>query len=82
MPTYVYETIPKKPGEKPKRFEIQQSMKDEPLKKHAVDLDSADEVERSIRDPHRVDPGECQERPVRGTYPNEDSTARSRERAW
>jgi hypothetical protein len=34
MATYVYETIPKKPGEKPKRYEIQHSMKDEPLKKH------------------------------------------------
>lgn len=31
--TYVYETIPKK-GQKPKRFEIEQSMKDDPLTKH------------------------------------------------
>lgn len=34
MATYVYETIPQKPGTKTKRFEVQQSMKDEPLKKH------------------------------------------------
>jgi len=32
MATYVYETIPKKAGAKPRRFEVQQSMKDEPLK--------------------------------------------------
>ncbi len=34
MTTYVYETIPQKPGAKPKRFEVQQSMKDSPLTKH------------------------------------------------
>ena len=34
MATYVYETIPQKPGAKTKRFEVQQSMKDDPLKKH------------------------------------------------
>jgi len=34
MPTYEYETIPKKKGQKPKRFEVQQSMKDDPLTKH------------------------------------------------
>ncbi|HPU84762.1 MAG TPA: zinc ribbon domain-containing protein [Candidatus Latescibacteria bacterium] len=34
MATYVYETIPSKPGEKPKTFEIQQKMTDEPLVKH------------------------------------------------
>ena len=34
MPTYVYETIPKKTQSKPKRFEIQQSMKDDALKAH------------------------------------------------
>ncbi len=32
--TYVYETIPKKKGQKPKRFEVVQSMKDDPLTKH------------------------------------------------
>ena len=32
--TYVYETIPKKKGQKPKRFEVEQSMKDDPLTKH------------------------------------------------
>jgi len=31
MATYVYETIPKRPGETPLRFEIVQSMKDAPL---------------------------------------------------
>ncbi|HEY5551857.1 MAG TPA: zinc ribbon domain-containing protein [Opitutaceae bacterium] len=34
MATYVYETVPRKPGAKTKRFEVQQSMKDAPLKKH------------------------------------------------
>jgi len=32
--TYVYETIPKKKGQKPKRFEVEQSMKEDPLTKH------------------------------------------------
>ena len=31
MPIYVYETIPAKPGEKPRRCEVKQSMKDAPL---------------------------------------------------
>ena len=31
---YVYETIPKKKGQKPKRFEVEQSMKEDPLTKH------------------------------------------------
>ena len=34
MTTYVYETIPQKPGDAPARFEVQQSMKDAPLTKH------------------------------------------------
>ncbi|MDP4645366.1 MAG: zinc ribbon domain-containing protein [Opitutales bacterium] len=34
MPTYVYETIPSKKGAKPAQFEVQQSMKDAPLKVH------------------------------------------------
>jgi len=34
MTTYVYETIPQKPGEKPRYFEIKQSMNAEPLTKH------------------------------------------------
>ena len=34
MPTYLYETIPKKKGRKPKRFEVVQSMNDDPLEKH------------------------------------------------
>ena len=34
MTTYVYETIPQKKGEAPRRFEVQQSMNDEPLTKH------------------------------------------------
>ncbi len=34
MATYVYETIPQKKGERPEQFEIQQSMKDAPLKTH------------------------------------------------
>jgi predicted nucleic acid-binding Zn ribbon protein len=31
MATYVYETIPQKPGEKPRQFEVQQKMSDAPL---------------------------------------------------
>lgn len=34
MTTYVYETIPQKPDEKPRYFEIKQSMNAEPLTKH------------------------------------------------
>ncbi|MBK1880607.1 FmdB family zinc ribbon protein, partial [Pelagicoccus mobilis] len=34
MATYVYETIPQSPDEKPERFEIQQSMKDDALTSH------------------------------------------------
>ena len=45
MPTYVYETIPTVEGERPKRFEIQQSMKDAPLKRHP---DTGEPVQRVI----------------------------------
>ena len=31
MATYVYETIPQRDGEEPRRFEVVQSMKDAPL---------------------------------------------------
>jgi predicted nucleic acid-binding Zn ribbon protein len=34
MTTYVYETIPAKAGQKPRYFEIKQSMNDKPLTKH------------------------------------------------
>lgn len=34
MTTYVYETVPAKPGGKTKRYEIRQSMKDAALKTH------------------------------------------------
>ncbi len=34
MTTYVYETIPSKPGLKPRQFEVAQSMKDAPLTHH------------------------------------------------
>ena len=33
MPTYVYETIPGRKGQKPRRFEVLQKMSDAPLKK-------------------------------------------------
>ena len=33
MPIYTYETIPKKKGQKVRRFEMEQRMSDEPLKK-------------------------------------------------
>lgn len=31
MTTYVYETVPQKPGAEPRRFEMRQSMTDAPL---------------------------------------------------
>lgn len=34
MTTYVYETIPQKPGETPVYFEVKQSMQDAPLTTH------------------------------------------------
>ena len=34
MPTYIYETVPKKAGTKPKRFEVKQSMKEAALTQH------------------------------------------------
>ena len=34
MPTYVYETIPRKKGATPKRYEIKQSIKDAAFTKH------------------------------------------------
>jgi predicted nucleic acid-binding Zn ribbon protein len=34
MATYVYETIPERPDELPVRFEVVQSMKDRPLRRH------------------------------------------------
>ena len=34
MPTYVYETIPQKPRQRPHRFEVKQSMKDAALTRH------------------------------------------------
>ncbi len=34
MTTYVYETVPAKPGARTKRYEIRQSMKDAALSKH------------------------------------------------
>ena len=34
MPTYVYETIPKRKNEKPTRFELRQSIKDNPISEH------------------------------------------------
>jgi predicted nucleic acid-binding Zn ribbon protein len=34
MPTYIYETVPKKAGAKPKRFEVKQSMKAAALTQH------------------------------------------------
>lgn len=33
MATYIYETIPKRAGRKPRRFEVRQSMNDAPLTK-------------------------------------------------
>jgi predicted nucleic acid-binding Zn ribbon protein len=45
MATYVYETIPKNPKAKPRRFEVEQKMSDPPLK---VDPDTGLPVRRVI----------------------------------
>lgn len=34
MTTYVYETIPQKPGDEPRRFEVRQSMSEPALTRH------------------------------------------------
>ncbi|MDH3276317.1 MAG: zinc ribbon domain-containing protein [Gammaproteobacteria bacterium] len=36
MPTYTYETIPSKQGDKPRRFEVTQSMSEPPLSEDPV----------------------------------------------
>ncbi|HXJ61090.1 MAG TPA: zinc ribbon domain-containing protein [Verrucomicrobiae bacterium] len=45
MATYVYETIPKDPKQKPRRFEVQQKMSDAPL---TVDPETGEPVRRVI----------------------------------
>ena len=45
MTTYVYETIPQIAGEEPRRFEIKQSMNDQPL---THDPDSGAPVRRVV----------------------------------
>lgn len=45
MATYVYETVPTNPEEKPRRFEVQQKMSDPPLK---VDPQTGEPVRRVI----------------------------------
>ena len=45
MATYVYETIPRQPGETPRRFEMVQSMKDAALTRHP---DTGEPVRRVI----------------------------------
>ncbi len=45
MATYVYETLPRRNGETPRRFEVVQSMKDAPLTRHP---DTGEPVRRVI----------------------------------
>jgi hypothetical protein len=45
MATYVYETIPRHTGAVSRRFEVVQSMKDEPLRRHP---DTGEPVRRVI----------------------------------
>jgi predicted nucleic acid-binding Zn ribbon protein len=45
MATYVYETIPASPDEKPRRFEVQQKMSDPPL---TTDPQTGEPVRRII----------------------------------
>ena len=44
-PTYIYQTLPKKKGQNPKRLEVVQKMKDKPLIKHPK---TGEPVERVI----------------------------------
>ncbi len=45
MATYVYETIPKNPKTKPRRFELQQKMSDDALK---TDPETGEPIRRVI----------------------------------
>lgn len=45
MATYVYETIPTQPGDAPRRFEVVQSMKEAPLRRHP---DTGEPIRRII----------------------------------
>lgn len=45
MATYIYETIPQRTGDTPRRFEVVQSMKDTPLSRHP---DTGEPVRRVI----------------------------------
>ena len=45
MPTYVYETVPACEGEKPRRFEVRQSILDKPL---TTDPETGQPVRRVI----------------------------------
>jgi predicted nucleic acid-binding Zn ribbon protein len=45
MTTYVYENIPSKPGEKPRYYEIKQSMNAAPLTKHP---DTGERIRRVV----------------------------------
>jgi len=45
MTTYVYETIPQRPGEKPRLFEIKQAMSAQPLTQHP---DSGEAIRRVV----------------------------------
>lgn len=51
MITYVYETIPSKPGEKARHFEIKQGMNDAPLTKHP---ETGEPIRRVILGGHGV----------------------------
>ncbi len=45
MATYVYETIPQRAGERPRRFEVIQSMKDDAFTRHP---DTGEPVRRVV----------------------------------
>jgi predicted nucleic acid-binding Zn ribbon protein len=45
MATYVYETIPRRPNQKPRRFEVEQKMSDPPL---TTDPKTGERVRRVI----------------------------------
>ena len=60
MPTYVYETIPQQKNTKPRRFEVQQSMKDDPLK---TDPETGDPVRRVISGGMEIPRGSSQPLP-------------------
>lgn len=67
MPTYVYETEPRSTRKKPRRFEIYQSIKDEPLTK---DPATGDPIKRVISGGMEIPRGSSKDQPRRPAPPS------------